>query len=288
MENIDQIKRLAIVAMVSNDYLMEQLVLKGGNAIDIVYQLSGRASIDLDYSIPTDFKSYKESEIAKTIKNALSETFAEEGLSVFDFKIEEKPSGLGQINEMEFWGGYQIEFKLIPTDKLSKYGKKIELLRKSATIVGPNNRQTFKIDIGKFEYCSDKVAKELDGYTLYVYSTEMLVLEKLRAICQQIPEYREMVKSHNPAPRARDFFDIYIITQKFPIDMNNQRIKDMLLEIFAAKKVPLDYLNQVSSHRDFHRRDFVSLKDTVTSGVILKDFDFYFDYVISIINTIDL
>jgi hypothetical protein len=114
----------------------------------------------------------------------------------------------------------------------------------------------------------------------------MLVLEKLRAICQQMPEYREMVKSHPPAARARDFFDIYIITQKFPIDMNNPRIKELLTAIFAAKRVPLDYLNRILNYRDFHRRDFVSLKDTVKSGVELKDFDFYFDYVINMINTI--
>ena len=288
MDDIEKIKRLAIIAMVSNDYLMEQLVLKGGNAIDIVYQLSGRASIDLDYSMPTDFKGHEVSEITETIKDVLSATFAEEELSVFDFNFEEKPSGIGQIDEMEFWGGYQIEFKLIPSDILSEHAENLKLLRRTATIVGPDNRRTFKIDIGKFEYCSGKVARELDGYTLYVYSTEMLVLEKLRAICQQIPEYRKIVKSHPPAARARDFFDIYTITQQFPIDMNSQRIKELLAAIFATKKVPLDYLNQVLMHRDFHRRDFVSLKDTVKSGVELKDFDFYFDYVIDMINTTKL
>jgi hypothetical protein len=280
MENIDKIKRKTIIAMVSNDYLMERLVLKGGNAIDIVYQLSGRASIDLDYSIPTDFNSNELSDISEIINTVLSTTFAEDGLSVFDLKFEEKPSGIGQIDEMEFWGGYRIEFKLIPSDYFSKHSDNLRLLNKNASIVGPNNRKTFEIDIGKFEYCLGKVAKELDGYTLFVYSTEMLVLEKLRAICQQMPEYREMVKSHPPAARARDFFDIYIITQQFPIDMNNPRI-------FAVKKVPLDYLKQVLRYRDFHRRDFVSLQDTVKSGVELKDFDFYFDYVISMINTIN-
>lgn len=288
MDNIDKIKRLTIIAMVSNDYLMEQLVLKGGNAIDIVYQLSGRASIDLDYSMPNDFNSHELSGILEIISNVLSATFAEEGLSVFDLKFEAKPSGIGPIDEMEFWGGYRIEFKLIPSDFLSEHSDNLELLRNNASIVGPDNRRTFKIDIGKFEYCSGKVAKELDGYTLYVYSTEMLVLEKLRALCQQIPEYRKIVKSHPPAARARDFFDIYTVTQQFPIDMNSQRIKDLLAAIFAAKKVPLDYLNQVSSHRAFHRGDFVSLKDTVKSGVELKDFDFYFDYVIDMINTTKL
>lgn len=285
MDNIEKMKRLAIIAMVSDDDLMERLVLKGGNAIDIVYQLSGRASIDLDYSMPNDFNRHELSDISKTINTVLSATFAEEGLSVFDLKFEAKPSGIGPIDEMEFWGGYRIEFKLIPSDILSEHSGNLKLLRDNASIVGPNNRRTFKIDIGKFEYCLGKVAKQLDGYTIYVYSTEMLVLEKLRAICQQIPEYREIVKSHPPAARARDFFDIYTITQKFPIDMNSQRVKDLLFAIFAVKKVPLDYLNQVLSYRDFHRRDFVSLKDTVKSGVELKDFDFYFDYVIDMINT---
>ena len=288
MDNIDKIKRLTIIAMVSNDYLMEQLVLKGGNAIDIVYQLSGRASIDLDYSMPSDFNSHELSYILEIINTVLSTTFSGEGLSVFDLKFEAKPSGIGQIDEMDFWGGYSIEFKLIPSDFLSKHPDNLKLLRNNASIVGSDNRRTFKIDIGKFEYCSGKVAKELDGYTLYVYSTEMLVLEKLRAICQQIPEYRKIVKSHPPSARARDFFDIYTITKQFPIDMNNQRTKDLLTAIFDIKKVPLDYLHQVSNHRDFHRRDFASLKDTVRSGVDLKDFDYYFDYVMGIINTIKL
>lgn len=286
MNNIDKIKRLTIIGMVSDDYLMEQLVLKGGNAIDIVYQLSGRASLDLDYSISSDFNRDKLKDISETINTKLSVTFAEEGLSVFDFKFEPKPSGIGEIDEMEFWGGYSIEFKLIQSDYFSKHSDDLKLLRKNASIVGPNNRQTFTIDIGKFEYCSGKVIKEVDGYTLYVYSTEMMVLEKLRAICQQIPEYRKIVKSHPSSPRAKDFFDIYIITQQFSIDMNSQRIKDLLAAIFAVKKVPLDYLSQVSIYRDFHRTDFASLKDTVKSRIKLKDFDFYFDYVIDMINTI--
>ena len=70
--------------------------------------------------------------------------------------------------------------------------------------------------------------------------------------------------------------------------MNTRRIKELLTAIFATKKVSLDYLNQVSNYRDFHRTDFVSVADTVKSGVELKDFDFYFDYVIDMINTTKL
>ena len=72
-------------------------------------------------------------------------TFAEEGLSVFDLKFEAKPSGIGAIDEMEFWGGYKIEFKLILSRFLSEHSGNLEILRYNASIVGPSNKRTFKI-----------------------------------------------------------------------------------------------------------------------------------------------
>ena len=47
---------------------------------------------------------------------------------------------------------------------------------------------------------------ELDDYTIYVYSPTMIAIEKLRAICQQMPEY---ALQRRPSARARDFYDIY-------------------------------------------------------------------------------
>ena len=49
LDRIEKIKRLAIIAMFSDDDLMERLVLKGGNALDIVYEIGSRASMDLDF-----------------------------------------------------------------------------------------------------------------------------------------------------------------------------------------------------------------------------------------------
>jgi hypothetical protein len=40
--SIDRIKRLAIIALITDDYLMETLVLKGGNAMLMAYDLSPR------------------------------------------------------------------------------------------------------------------------------------------------------------------------------------------------------------------------------------------------------
>ena len=43
-EQLEAIKRTAIVAMFADDELMDVLVLKGGNAMDIVHQVNSRAS----------------------------------------------------------------------------------------------------------------------------------------------------------------------------------------------------------------------------------------------------
>ena len=50
--------------------------------------------------------------------------------------------------------------------------------------------------------------------------------------------------------------------------------------MFEIKKVPLEFLHKIKEYRDFHREGFVSLRDTVHPDVDLKDFDFYFDYVV--------
>jgi len=44
------IRRTAIIAMFSDDVLMEQLVLKGGNALDLVHGLTALGSLDIDFS----------------------------------------------------------------------------------------------------------------------------------------------------------------------------------------------------------------------------------------------
>ena len=55
MDLLEKIKRLTIVALLSDEILMALLVLKGGNAIDIAYDLSSRGSVDIDFSMEKDF-----------------------------------------------------------------------------------------------------------------------------------------------------------------------------------------------------------------------------------------
>jgi predicted nucleotidyltransferase component of viral defense system len=285
LDRLGEIKKLAIIAMFSDDDLMDTLVLKGGNLLDVVYQVASRASIDLDFSMASEFTPSQWSGLGERIKRRMRETFQPHGYEVFDVHLTERPRNVTQ-DMAEFWGGYRIEFKVITSEEFTRLDGDIEAARHQANIIGPGRKRTFKIDVSKFEYCSSKIPKDFDDYRIYIYSPEMLLFEKLRAICQQMPEYAEIVNSPSQSPRARDFFDIHTTFENFTIDLDSPENRELLGNIFAAKRVPLELLGRIPAYRDFHRDDFTSVKDTVKPDVELKDFNFYFDYVVSAIESL--
>lgn len=281
LERIERVKTLAIIAMFSDDYLMERLVLKGGNAMDIVHKVSARASMDLDFSIAGEFSGEELGSIEERVQRVLSDTFREAGFEVFDVKFLEKPQTVTP-DMADFWGGYVINFKIIETEKHEQLAGDMDSLRRQAAVVGWNRRRTLTIQISKFEYCQPKQQALLEGYSIFVYSPEMIALEKLRTICQQIPDYRESVKSRSRTARARDFVDIYVLIEHYRIDVTTPSNTDLLKRIFNAKRVPLMLLGEIEEYREYHRPDFAAVRDTVKPGTTLQDFDFYFDYVVSL------
>jgi len=148
-------------------------------------------------------------------------------------------------------------------------------------LLGPIIRKSNYIQISKFEFCDNKKEHDIEGIRIYLYSPEMIVLEKLRAICQQIPEYRKFVKSQTQIARARDFVDIYYLIKKFKIKIDSKENIGLLKSIFRAKKVPLKLIGDIVNYSEYHRPDFDAVKGTVKAGVKLKEYDYYFDYIIS-------
>lgn len=278
-EHLIELKKLALIALFSDEELMSRLVLKGGNVLDIVYNVAFRSSIDLDFSMEGDFDPSERAEIEMRIRNVLDQGFKKHGYVVFDMEFVERPPEVTE-DMKEFWGGYQIKFKLIEAEKYMKLKGEARDLRVRAMDLGPGHRKSFKIDISKFEYCQPKRPREVDGSTVYVYSPEMLVLEKLRAICQQMPEYREKVRNPSQSARARDFFDIHTILTTFRIDLLARESVDLMKCIFAAKRVPIELIFRIPNYREYHREDFDSVRDTVRPQHELADFDFYFDFVV--------
>jgi predicted nucleotidyltransferase component of viral defense system len=279
--DLERVKRLIIIALVSDDYLMETLVLKGGNAISVAYELSSRASFDLDFSIGDDFRNIPE--VPSRMIKVLEEKFRSEGFYVFDFSFQGKPHVLKEELK-DFWGGYKVTFKFIEFELLQQLGGEtnFDAMRRNAVPIYPDQSPSIVIEISKYEFIDDLQEVELDGYTVQVYAPRLLIFEKVRAICQQLPQYKEVVPSFSPRVRTRDFYDIATLMSRFSVDLSSAESRKIMMQVFDAKRVPYEYLHNMISSRELHRQGFASLVDTVTAGEKenLKDFDFYFDYVI--------
>lgn len=279
LELLAKVRKLAIVAIFSDDDLLERLVLKGGNAIDLVHGLSTRSSQDLDFSMEDEFAIAELDSIRDRLAFRLSETFRPEGYEVFDVKLYERPS-VRKPGLPQFWGGYRLEFKIIEIEKLKKLEGDAQRAQRSALVIGPKQRKVLEVDISKFEFCKGKEQRLMDGYTIYVYSPAMIVAEKLRAICQQMPEYEASVPTPSRSPRARDFFDIFTVANAFQVDFAAEGFHDLLRHVFGSKAVPISLLAKIADHREYHRDNFFAVQDTIVSNVPVRDFDFYVDFVV--------
>jgi len=279
LQRLEEIKKLVIVAMFSDDELMDRLVLKGGNALDLIHQISTRASVDVDFSMEDDFPDGERDAYRKRVERALKTTFQLAGFEVFDLKMEERPERITP-DMAGFWGGYAVEFKLIEGQNTSRFQGIWSSSAKNATRLGQSTR--FFIDISRFEYTTGKERWELEGHQIFVYSPAMMVCEKLRAICQQMPEYGPVVKRNRAgAPRARDFIDIHTLVSRCGIALTSEPNLSLLRHVFAAKKVPLSLLERIPNYREFHRADFLDVLATVKAGVKVEAFEFYFDSVVA-------
>jgi predicted nucleotidyltransferase component of viral defense system len=204
--DFDQVRKLTIIALFSDDELLERLVLKGGNALSLVYHFTPRSSFDLDFSLEGDLTEIPDAQ--HRIFSALHDRFDAAGFELFDGKFETKPKTLGE-DQPPTWGGYQISFKLIEKEKFEELGGKIEAIRRQSLVIGSEQRRVFTVDLSKYEYTAPKIATDFEHYQIYVYTPEMIAAEKLRALCQQMPEYAP--RRHPGAPRARDFYDIHLL-----------------------------------------------------------------------------
>lgn len=290
--NILEIKKLIIISLFADDELFDKFVLKGGTAL-MIQGFNQRQSMDIDLSLASEFKDSELKQIENILFKNLKETFNRKNHDVIDLCLKKSPTNISG-EKKKFWGGYRLEFKILQNEDVKKYNEKeisLDKLRQLALIVEGSTKKTFKVDISKFEYCDRKEEIEIDHFPIYIYTPLMIVYEKLRAICQQQDEYKELVQVKT-TPRARDFYDIHSILDSV---LHGEIIKEDILKkenletlkhIFDMKKVPLSLLENIKQYREFHRDDFQSVEDTVNDRKNLESYDFYFNYVLKITNEI--
>jgi len=276
--DLASLKREVILALFADNVLMQHLVLKGGNLLDIVYGISTRPSRDIDLSIcgeMADCESFRQ-----LIEKALQRWFETKDYVVFDVRIREEPHNLTE-DFRGFWGGYKVEFKIIDSATYKDCAGDEQRMRNFAMNMADDSKK-FPLDISKHEYVDEKVAELVDDLTVYAYSPQMLVAEKLRAICQQMPEYVRFVKSH-PRMRGRDFLDIHAVAEYYAIDFSDFSFHNTVAKVFQAKRVDLRLLAKLADEavREFHRSDFASIAPTIRPGFELQGYDFYYNYVVA-------
>ena len=266
---IEDVIAYAIVAIYSSPQLAQMMLLKGGSAMRLFDGLDARLSIDADFSVNEPIQN--KAAVFGEMDRSLVQTFGRLGWDVIDFRPVRKPEKL-RAGFPDWWGGWACEFKLV--EKIHA-GKTLETRRRNALIPEGANAATISLDFSEHEFCGESRTMILHGTTILAYSRELLVVEKLRAICQQHPEYAYRQRDRN---RARDFFDIHSLT----VDVDGKfidRCRSHLQAVFEAKEVPLWILGALwdEAFVDEHRRGFDQVRDTVRGTI--ASFEVYLEHV---------
>ena len=284
-QDLLRIRETIVVAVASDETLVDLLVLKGGNALDLVYKLGQRSSLDVDFSMQGDFANVEEVAAVQTrLFVALRERFDALGFVVFDERFEDRPPGRGGPGVV--WGGYNARFKLIRRSRFLELGGTIgtqpdvevlEALRRESVVTGVGSLRNFSIEISKFEHTSGKQRADVAGFDCFVYTPAMIAAEKLRALCQQSPRYPH--RAH-PTPRPRDYFDIHTIAVQAGCDIAAPEHRALVTAMFAAKGVDTELLAELGfdEQRAFHKQQWPAVQNSVRGGVP-HDFEFYVDFV---------
>lgn len=270
---IEEVIRECVVALFSNEVLKRTLILKGGTALYLIENIDTRLSTDIDFSVndeivnPDQYFSY--------VKNTLSEHFLKLGFEVFDADFKKKPRERADTLP-KFWAGWYFEFKLISNEISTKVASR-DLAYKRRVALVPDGAASSKneIEISEYEYCDSTEKVQLAGSTVTCYSTSVLILEKLRAICQQHSRY-PYGKLKN---RARDYFDIYQLVRKHRSPALYVELRRHLPGVFEAKGVSLDLLKGIfePDFTEFQASHFSSVEATVKVTVKTEPFEFYLE-----------
>ncbi len=268
----DQIRLTILTALFTDDTLCRRLVLKGGNALTLVYGVGDRTSLDLDFSIADDFDDLDD--IRTRIERSLVTAFDRQDIEVFEFSMEPKPS----VRVKPWWGGYLAEFKLIPRLAPGSPTSDLRGKRMRALTVSPGSQnRKYRIEISRFEYVSGSDARRIGDADIVVYSPVLLAAEKLRALVQQHPEYPE-IPLRMKRSRSRDLYDIWVLSDHFAIRLEEHDV--VVRAVFAAKHVDVALLSRFRETEALHQGGWADVENSVSRPI--ESFRFYYDFVAAI------
>lgn len=281
----EQIRNIVITSIFSNDVLLNKLTLKGGHALEL-QGVNVRASQDIDLAISHNIKFTKE-ENEPLFRESLTAGFAEVGYQVVNFTFNVRPRHKNKIIEDYehqsklqdvVWGGYHIRFGIMPQKRyITLKNDHVENIGAHADTTW-GNKKNIEIDLSKDEYTEPREETDLEGYTIYLYTPIMIVYEKIRASCQQLPQY----KIGSTKERARDLFDIYELLIHND-DLHDQMLSPdsiyILKEMFKLKDVDFSLLLQINSYKKELFNDYQNnVLPQIRNEKDKQDFKFIFNF----------
>lgn len=280
--NPDQIRTTTLKALFSNDKLEGVLTLKGGTAMKL-HGLTERESQDLDFSIRESIRFSKEKE-GPVFEKCIQDEFNKYGYKVLNFLFKDKPA-TRKDGLPPYWGGYEITFSIMPNERFEQLSPK---QLQNATMYAESiegNKKRIQIDLSFDEYTAGRVSKKIDGIDVYLYSPLMIIYEKIRASCQQLPSY-ELASSKKT--RARDLYDIYrILTDIQHVnlydDVLNPSNHSIIRIMFDLKGVNLKLIPEIQSYKEELRRDYEDhVLPLIPRDKNPPEFDFLFSYAMEL------
>ena len=268
----EDVRRTVLKALFSDSAMYNHLVLKGGNALALVYGIGGRSSLDLDFSIPDDFSDV--AAVAAGIERVLVDAFRVQGIEVIDFSFVPKPTR----SSNPWWGGYRVEFKLIPSSRVSELGNDpVQLSRQAMTVSPGSQRRRYRVEISKFEFVDGSISQSVDDVIVRVYSPVLIAAEKLRALLQQHPDYPQ-IPDGTKRSRSRDLYDIWVVCDHFALRLPDHYT--VVRAVFDAKRVKMGLLAQFENLEALHRADWADVENSVSGEI--ESFEYYFSFVAEI------
>lgn len=273
----DEIRIIALKGIFSKAELENILTLKGGNAMKL-QELTNRESQDLDLSIKESIRLSKE-EDGPIFEEGLQHEFEKHGYKVIDFRFEDKPAKR-QRTTPPFWGGYAIQFSIIKEEQYNRLSEK-QLANVNA-FAEPleGNKKRIQIDLSFDEFTNERIAKEIDGVTIYLYSPLMIIYEKIRASCQQLPQY----ELSSTKVRARDLYDIYTILTNIRYidlydDVLNQENFFIIQNMFKLKDVDVELISKIETIKEQLRNNYLDqVVPQIPKNQEIPEFDYLFSY----------
>lgn len=267
--HIKDILELELIGIFSDPYLSKHVFLKGGAALIFLEKIDERKSTDVDLSTPDSIKDHEKTFFAR-IEKVLEQEFRKHNYDVIDFKYYRKPKE--RRGRPEWWGGWNCEFKLCADEHRNLSH---ERRRKRALIPEGTNSSKIEIQISEHEYCGRTRGKTIKGVKINGYTRALLVVEKLRAICQQHPDYKYRMRRN----RVRDVVDIYHLTKDNQDERFLKECKTELPKAFAAKEVDTAFLEALFDGEfvDMLRAGFPQVEDTLKGKAY--PFDTYVEFL---------